>query len=156
MKTNRKTWVYALIILLVILVAAISARIMFPPNPTEYSVEKAVLYINKHAEKKSRNCCALYVAAALQAGGLKPVLLRACDYSWYLPKLGFKAIPTDHYKPRKGDIVVFPKVKNHMFGHIAMWNGKQWVSDFKQRNIIVAKEYQKADYQIFRYKQSSP
>jgi len=151
MKTKHKIWEKAAIIVAVIVVAVIAAYMIIPSNSTGYSVDKAVIHLNEHACKKSHNCCALYVAAAIHAGGLKPVLLRACDYSWYLPKIGFQSVPTDNYKPRKGDIVVFPQVKNHIFGHIAMWNGNQWVSDFKQRGIIVSREYQSAPYQIFRY-----
>jgi len=33
-----------------------------------------------------------------------------------------------------------------------MWNGQQWVSDFKQKNIIVANEYRDAKYKVFRHK----
>lgn len=40
-----------------------------------------------------------------------------------------------------GDIVVFQPIGKRYFGHIAMWNGSQWVSDFKQRNIIVHSDY---------------
>ena len=31
-----------------------------------------------------------------------------------------------------------------------MWNGEQWVSDFKQRNMIPAKAYYKTNWKIFR------
>ncbi len=37
------------------------------------------------------------------------------------------------YLPDKGDIAVFqPPDKEHEHGHIQMYNGKIWVSDFKQ------------------------
>ena len=51
-----------------------------------------------------------------------------------------------------GDIVVFQPIGKRYFGHIAMWNGKQWVSDFKQRSIIVHSDYRKdgCEYSIFR------
>jgi len=32
-----------------------------------------------------------------------------------------------------------------------MWNGKQWISDFKQKGIIVNKAYKNAPYKIIRY-----
>ena len=36
--------------------------------------------------------------------------------------------------PRKGDISVLPQNHHSSFGHIAIYDGKQWVSDFKQKS----------------------
>ena len=51
-----------------------------------------------------------------------------------------------------GNSIVFPAVGKHIWGHIQMWNGKQWVSDFKQKNMILAKAYHKTDWKIYRHK----
>jgi hypothetical protein len=51
---------------------------------------------------------------------------------------------------KKGAIVVFNRTPNHFWGHIAMYDGKQWVSDFKQKSMFVYK-YNKG-YSIFRIK----
>ena len=121
--------------------------------PHNYSVDDAVYYLNKHAESHSRNMCALYVERAINAGGQPAFILPAWAYTYVLPYMRFKEIDKTTYKPQKGDIVVFPKVKNHIWGHIAMWNGKQWVSDFRQRGLIVAKEYNSSQCKYFRPKQ---
>ncbi len=51
----------------------------------------------------------------------------------------------------KGDIVVFNKTGNRKWGHIAMWTGSQWVSDFKQKSIIVHSDYTGKAYHVFRW-----
>ena len=118
-----------------------------------FSVNAASRYLIEHAYEKSHNRCAWHIMCAMNAGGQPVPLLRACDYKWYFRDFldtQFYEVPSEDYIPEKGDIVVFPKVANHPYGHIAMWTGKQWVSDFEQNNIIVAKEYNKHDYTIFR------
>lgn len=117
----------------------------------DYSIDKAVEYLNQHAEVKSRNMCALYVERAIRAGGQPAFILPAWGYAHVLPNMGFKEISRNNYIPKKGDIVVFPRVKGHIFGHIAMYNGEQWISDFKQKNIIVAKAYYNCNYRLFRH-----
>ena len=118
--------------------------------PHTYSVDKAVAYVNEHAETHSRNMCALYVERAINAGGQPAFILPAWGYAYVLPHMGFDEMKRDDYRPQKGDIVVFLRVKGHIFGHIAMYNGHQWVSDFKQRGLIVASAYQGSNYQYFR------
>ena len=49
-----------------------------------------------------------------------------------------------------GDVVVFPASGGRKWGHIAMWNGSQWVSDFSQKNIIVHRDYGQAPFTIYR------
>lgn len=101
---------------------------------------------------KSHNCCALAVAYGIFEGG-KPciLILPAFAYSYYLPLIGFDEIKvTKDYKPQIGDVVVFPRVKGHIFGHIAMYDGEQWISDFKQKSIYVSKAYRNTKYRIFR------
>jgi type VI secretion system secreted protein VgrG len=49
--------------------------------------------------------------------------------------------------PIKGDIIVIEAFqgdkKYHKHGHIAMYNGTQWVSDFKQRDMWAGPDYRK-------------
>lgn len=109
----------------------------------EYSNEKAVEYITTHAENGSVSSCALYVRRAISAGGC-PTFLQppsACDYDEFLPDLGFTEVDAEGYTPQAGDIVVFSAIKGHKHGHICMYNGRQWVSDFKQRSMYSASAY---------------
>lgn len=116
-----------------------------------YSIDKAVEYANSHAEAHSRNMCALYVERAINAGGQPAFILPAWGYAYVLPHMGFVEVDKNNYQPQKGDIVVFPRVSGHVFGHIAMYNGRQWISDFKQKNLIVANAYLNSDFKFFRY-----
>lgn len=119
--------------------------------PTKHSqnfdVERAVKTLNRNARGKSTGYCAKYVRLALEAGGLKMLNhpSSASDYDKYLPSLGFQKLEKDeHYVPKKGDIVVtkaFKGNKNHPYGHISMYNGEQWVSDFKQKDIWAGSDY---------------
>lgn len=120
-----------------------------------YDNERAAAFITKYSFNKSHNYCAGWVMAAIIAGGEPCILLRACDYKYFLPYIGFEEIKLEGYKHQVGDIVVFPNIGKHKFGHIAMWNGKQWVSDFKQKNFIVAKDYIGLEYKIYRHKDGS-
>jgi hypothetical protein len=36
-------------------------------------------------------------------------------------------------QPKAGDVAVIQPIPGHPHGHMAMFNGKKWVSDFKQR-----------------------
>jgi len=115
-----------------------------------FNVDKAVTHLNEHALSRSHNCCAWFVMRALNAGGCNVFIFPAYMYSNVLPHYNFEEVKTNHYE--KGDVVVFPKVKGHPYGHIAMWNGNQWVSDFKQKGMIVNKAYKNVTYKVFRHK----
>ena len=118
----------------------------------DWNPQKAAEYVTKNAENKSVGLCAKYVRKAIMAGGI-PLYQGgdAWSYKYLLPLLGFKEIENENDK-KVGDIVVFQPIGKRYFGHIAMWNGKQWVSDFKQRGIIVHSDYRKdnCEYTIFR------
>ena len=98
-------------------------------------LNKAVQHLVSHAHKKSKHMCAAYVAAALKAGGFK-FTNQASAYMYHsngiMKKIGFKQIPRG--KPKKGDVYVQDRTKSHVHGHMAMYSGKQWVSDFFQNS----------------------
>jgi hypothetical protein len=54
------------------------------------------------------------------------------------------------YMPKEGDIVVIDRSSSSKHGHIAEYDGQQWVSDFFQRN---ASPYKNKDIHMtfFRY-----
>lgn len=118
-------------------------------------IDKAVAYLNLNAESHSTNKCALYVRLALAAGGLTSFNTNhpgyAYQYGPYLTNAGFKSIgQAGCSAPKKGDVVVFQPIPGHTSGHIAMFNGSQWVSDFKQQSIFVAAGYQNGSYACYR------
>ena len=113
-----------------------------------YDKDRAVKMINANAQPRSRGLCAMYVRSAIEQAGAPTFGFpgNACEYTEFLPKLGFRKIAThksSNYKPSAGDIMVFASKPGHRSGHIAMYNGKMWVSDFKQpKGMWVAKAYE--------------
>lgn len=137
-KNNIVKFVFAAI---VIVIASYSVAKHYLYN--DYRHDAAVEYLVEHAKSHSKNSCALYVRHAISTGGC-PTFGQppsACDYDLFLPDLGFNEAPQDGYVPQKGDIVVFSAIKGHKHGHICMYDGKQWVSDFKQRSMYSASAY---------------
>jgi len=111
-----------------------------------FHVNNACTYARYKSNVKSSGKCAKYVRLMLEAGGIdtKGHPVSAKDYANFLPKIGFKHIATVHGKAdqsswtssnaRPGDIAVM----NHgVHGHICMYTGEMWASDFKQRNMWV-------------------
>lgn len=110
-----------------------------------YDIDKAINWLNSNAHeswKDAKGECAKYIRLALEAGGLstKGHPVAAWEYSTFLPKLGFIKVNTTNYL--KGDIAVIqgysggksdPKT-GIPYGHIQMYNGSIWISDFKQYN----------------------
>ena len=140
------------ILLFVVALTAISASFLLYLRHCDWDGEEAGRYATENAEKKSIGLCAMHVRKAMIAGGI-PLYQggNAWHYKYMLPILGFKEIDKKEER-RVGDIVVFQPIGKRRFGHIAIWNGKQWVSDFKQRSIIVHSDYTKkeCEYAIFR------
>ena len=88
----------------------------------------------------------------------------AKDYDQPLKDAGFSKVaengiagsyPPVKYTPQKGDVVVIQPIPGqNPAGHMAMYDGKQWISDFKQeRQIWPNNSYQQrgADYKIYRH-----
>ena len=55
-------------------------------------------------------------------------------------KIGYREINPKFDAPKEGDIYIIDRTGKHVYGHIAGFNGKQWVSDFKQRSYDVYNE----------------
>ncbi len=123
---------------------------------TNYSVDLAVKYIDANAHPISQSKCAMYVRKAIEAGGgviPLPRPLDAKDYGPVLAKLGFAKIPAVTYAPQRGDIAVLQPPKGRTSGHIQMFNGSIWVSDFRQKADIYpgpAYRDQQVSHEIYR------
>ena len=120
-----------------------------------YDVDEAVVYLTDNALPKSQHECARYVRLAIQAGGCPTYFhpASAKEYDTFLPKLGFKSVP-----PAKGDIIVIKPPQNqfeHEHGHIAMYNGKKWISDFAQRDMYGGSIYRKKGTEYYLFRRSS-
>lgn len=91
---------------------------------------------NGWAGIRSKGRCARAVRQAINAGHLATLNnpVSAADYRYYLPTLGFMVLNIEGYTPKVGDIAVFPAVPEagHVHGHIAMYTGDGWHSDYIQ------------------------
>ncbi|MCQ4167269.1 hypothetical protein [Tahibacter harae] len=121
-----------------------------------YSVDAAVKHINANAHSKSQQQCGKYVRLAIAKGGAnfpQPYPGSAKDYGPVLSKLGFSKVPSEAYAPQRGDVVIFQGNSRSKHGHAQMWNGTEWVSDFRQgTDIYPGQTYrsEKTAYEIFR------
>jgi muramidase (phage lysozyme) len=108
----------------------------------------------------------------VEAGGVKikipPARIgnsaSACDYGPSFEAVGFKPVysytgsgPTDTAiipGQQAGDVVVIQPIDGHPHGHIALFNGTSWVSDFIQlRGFYPGQQYRnvKPAYILYRY-----
>jgi cell wall-associated NlpC family hydrolase len=49
--------------------------------------------------------------------------------------LGAAVIDPTGYQPQQGDLVVYDGNPRHPSGHVQMYDGSQWISDFKQKHV---------------------
>jgi hypothetical protein len=101
----------------------------------DWFVGRSIKYLASNAFKKSTGYCARHVRLALKAGGINDSNhpAAATDYLHYLPKRGFARIQGG-IQLQAGDICILPAGGSHRYGHICMFTGKTWVSDFIQPN----------------------
>lgn len=112
----------------------------------------------------SQHVCAKFVRTYLEHGGIdtsgRPGLAR--QYVGYLPKIGYQLVTrlgtTDSQtmytqnSAKPGDIAVYQKPGAPSEpGHICMWTGQQWVSDFRQNHMSVYHSRGNIDAFIYRY-----
>ena len=131
---------------------------VFKKNYQEYDVKGACQWCQSHANTSSTHYCARYVREAIMNGGkLKmsgwPGLAKDYHLKGFLSKNGFKYLGelTPDYGPEPGDICVYYQDSNKSNpGHICMWTGIQWCSDFKQKNMVVYSSNAKKGW-IYRF-----
>ncbi|HTH62939.1 MAG TPA: CHAP domain-containing protein [Paraburkholderia sp.] len=113
----------------------------------------AVRHLQSHAEAASRGHCARYVRNAIERGGIK--LKRTQSARNYGPSLldaGFHDVTGR--APLKGDVIVIQAIPGHPDGHMAMYDGQIWISDFRQRNgVYPGQSYRTAQpaYKMYRH-----
>jgi hypothetical protein len=112
----------------------------------------AVYYLQSHAEASSHGHCARYVRQAIERGGI--ILNRtysARNYGSSLTAAGFREVLGG---PQRGDVVVIQAIAGHPDGHMAMFDGHIWISDFRQlHGFYPGPAYRAAQpsYKIYRH-----
>ena len=127
-----------------------------------WNVDKAIQHLRaKAGPPYGVGKCATFVREAIEAGGATISRLgsgSAKDYGPRLIQAGFVAQAGAGTPYRKGDVAVidgFTKLagdgikKDHVDGHLAMYDGTDWISDFKQSG---ATPYPGSDYEAAKPK----
>jgi len=96
-------------------------------------------WMDAHALSRSSHHCAMYCRLGLEAGGIitedRPRSGDAADYGPFLLRHGAQTVLQDSYVARVGDVAVFDKTDQHPHGHIEIYDGHHWVSDFMQHSF---------------------
>lgn len=128
----------------------------------DWDFDKMVKAVLNNKLPKASGKCAEYVRKALVAGDLRGKIQKtfggklghAFEYLARLPKLGFNRVYSGQqlkgFQLMKGDVVVFDKGVygsdnksggGWVYGHVAIWTGGNWVSDFIQSSIYPHSKY---------------
>jgi hypothetical protein len=121
---------------------------------SEWDLEAPIEHLRSSAFAKSKGKCASYTRKAIEAGGLKLTRqVSAQDYGLSLLAVGFVELDNDAAYA-KGDVAVIKGFQGHPHGHLQMYDGGQWMSDFKQSGFWPGKDYRdnKPAYKIYRHR----
>lgn len=131
-----------------------------------FNVGAACIFLLNSSGTKTKHRCAEFVGRAMEAGGLstngRPPWAYQYHTTGYLSKNGWGHIASIDSKndnewtlqnAQPGDIAVMakPGAESTHPGHIAMFTGKQWVSDFIQQSAFVYKSLGSGRIEIYRY-----
>jgi hypothetical protein len=105
----------------------------------QVDVNAFVKYIDAGAPgTQSKRSCAHACSEALKAAGMnmsgRPE--EAYAYGGFVEKHGAIVVDAENYVPKPGDLMVFPASNGHPHGHVQVYDGKGWVSDFRQPNML--------------------
>jgi uncharacterized Zn-binding protein involved in type VI secretion len=118
--------------------------------------DAAVKHLNAHAHDKSIHRCAQYTREAIEAGGGNVGRTgEARNYGPLLERGGFSRVAgsgdMDSYRPQAGDVAVFQsRVGTDNPGHMQMYNGSRWVSDFRQNSFYPGNGYRGSSVVVYR------
>jgi hypothetical protein len=126
-----------------------------PPAKAPFDGDKAAAKLRSQALPGPNQECGRYVKSALRAGGLDVGVgvEHAKNMGPPLEKAGFDPVAEEGYIPRKGDVAVIqPYSGGNESGHIAMYDGRQWISDTRQRDMWGGHDYRtlQPPYQVYR------
>jgi len=107
-------------------------------------IGRVIAWLDSHAHLHSIRRCAAAVRQAMEAAGIqtadRPLSGDAGDYGPFLLRHGARVVQPESYEPHAGDIAVFDKSDDHRAGHIQVFDGEHWVSDFVQHSFSPYRE----------------
>ncbi|WP_459176705.1 hypothetical protein [Ewingella americana] len=115
--------------------------------------DTAVSHIRLRAGATSHHRCAEFTGAAIRAGGVDLGYERdAKNYGRPLERAGFHEVPAGSTL-QAGDVAVIqPYPGGNPSGHMTMYDGTTWYSDFRQRSMYPGDGYRNfhPSYKIYR------
>ena len=118
-----------------------------------WDASAAASYARWHASSVSHGRCAEFTRIAIHEGGVDIGHTHfAKDYGRLLEGAGFRPIGAGE-NPRSGDIVIIqPYPGGNPSGHMAIFDGTTWYSDFMQRDMWAGPGYRRSHptYVIYR------
>lgn len=119
-----------------------------------WNKEVAISHLRAHALGRSHHECAQFTREAIEAGGVSlDRMLNAKDYGSSLLRAGFHELPPG-VTLLGGDVAVIqPYPGGNPSGHMTMYDGTQWISDFRQNSMYPGPGYRAAHpvYTIYRF-----
>lgn len=110
-------------------------------NAGSWNVDAAIQHLEANAKSSSVHLCAAYVVRAIRAGGINLKGL-SCAKLWHESPNGLRSYGFQEYQPQmngrqctnaqRGDVEVQVYPPNIPYGHMCMYTGTQWISDFRQ------------------------
>jgi hypothetical protein len=123
---------------------------------TPINKDKLVAKIDSIATKTDKyHICAKHCRFAFEAAGMNTAghPVDAKDYGPFLLSHGATKIAMDdQYQEQKGDVIVFEGTNRHPHGHIEIFDGSVWVSDFIQHGLSPYPLSETPSFQIFRFR----
>lgn len=118
-----------------------------------WNKQEAVSYLRSHALGHSHSECAKFTRRAIEAGGVRLDRTHdAKDYGTALLRAGFSEVPPGSTL-HSGDVAVIqPYSGGNPSGHMTMYDGAQWISDFPQRSMYPGPGYRRMHpaFKIYR------
>lgn len=118
-----------------------------------WNKDVAVSYLRSHALGHSHSECAKFTRLAILAGGVKvPNTDYAKDYGAELLRAGFRELPPGSTLIAGDVAVIQPYPGGNGIGHMTMYDGTQWISDFVQKSMCPGPGYRKMQpsFKIYR------
>jgi hypothetical protein len=116
-----------------------------------WNKEGAISYAKSHAQPKSTGYCAHYVTEAIRMGGRLKISIRVWQKIWGGHWSMRVCLVYD--QPHAGDVAVIQNIVGHDSGHVCIYDGQQWISDFIQRTLYPGQAYRtmQPHYELFRH-----
>ncbi|ELY5789129.1 hypothetical protein SNN55_001031 [Cronobacter turicensis] len=118
-----------------------------------WNKDVAISHLRSRALGRSHNKCATFTREAVAAGGIRlDRTLNAKDYGPTLLRAGFREVPPGSTLLGCDIAVIQPYPGGNPSGHMTMYDGTQWISDFRQSSMYPGPGYRAAQpaFKIYR------